>query len=312
VNPVVQPAPGAGAAGAASKPETSAPSAHEAARLKDLAAEFESMLLGQMLRTMRESGSWKDENEDGDGFGGSALFETLDAELSRHLSKAQGFGLAGTLMPQLVSMTGSAASRAVSALPDPQATTSPAAGRTAAPALASTVASIVANAGALDSAPGAPPSALDALDAADHDRAVTSPFGWRRDPFTGSATYHRGVDLRAAYGEPVSAMAGGTVVYAGTQGGYGHTVVVEHANGVRSRYAHLSSILVDQGSEVTAGDAIGRAGRSGRATGTHLHFEVTQDGRPIDPAQAGIAPLKPERVVADLGVGQEPSRQGGQ
>lgn len=262
------------------------------------------MLLGQMLRTMRESGSWKEEGEE-DGFGADALFETLDAELSRHLSKAQGFGLAGTLMPQLMGMRGAVtpgdaegpvASQPPTALPvTPQALT---------PALVSG-ASVAAW-----PTPGV--AAGETVSPLDSDRTVTSAFGWRRDPFTGGATYHRGVDLRAAYGEPVSAMAGGRVVFAGAQGGYGNTVVLEHANGVRSRYAHLSSILVGQGTEVAAGDSIGRAGRSGRATGTHLHFEVTQDGRPVDPERVGLAPLKPERMVADLGVGQDPSgRQGG-
>jgi murein DD-endopeptidase MepM/ murein hydrolase activator NlpD len=316
VTPVVQAGP-AGAPGAtAEATAASAPSAKDAARLKDLAAEFESMLLGQMLRTMRESGSWKDEAEgEGDTFGGGALFETLDAELSRHLSKAQGFGLAGTLMPQLMAMRGIAtagtdAAASASTLPGTRPTALPSTlpttlPTTAAPGLVSSVPGI-AGVGVAEGG-GATVSPLDS------GRTVTSAFGWRRDPFTGGATYHRGVDLRAAYGEPVSAMAGGRVVFAGAQGGYGNTVVLEHANGVRSRYAHLSSILVDQGGEVAAGDSIGRAGRSGRATGTHLHFEVTQDGRPIDPAQAGMAPLKPERVVADLGVGQEPSgRQGAQ
>lgn len=270
-----------------------APSAQEAARLKDLAAEFESMLLGQMLRTMRESGSWKEEGDD-QGFGADALFETLDAELSRHLSRAQGFGLAGTLMPQLTTMSGAAAPGEAGA------------SMAVAPVALAPV-SLQPPAGALGAGPED-----DARSPLEPGRAVTSAFGWRRDPFTGGATYHRGVDLRAAYGEPVSSMAGGRVVFAGVQGGYGNTVVVEHSNGVRSRYAHLSSILVGQGSEVAAGDSIGRAGRSGRATGTHLHFEVTQDGRPIDPAPAGLAPLKPERMVADLGVGQDPSgRQGG-
>ena len=91
------------------------------------------------------------------------------------------------------------------------------------------------------------------------------------------------MDLRAAYGEPIGAADAGTVVFAGEQGGYGQTVVVEHADGVRTRYAHLSSVTTEVGAEVKAGEAIGRAGRSGRATGTHLHFEVTQNGRPIDP-----------------------------
>ena len=95
------------------------------------------------------------------------------------------------------------------------------------------------------------------------------------------------MDLRAAYGEPIGAADAGTVVFAGEQRGYGQTVVVEHTGGVRTRYAHLSSLMTEAGAEVKAGEAIGRAGRSGRATGTHLHFEVTQNGHPVDPHSLG-------------------------
>jgi murein DD-endopeptidase MepM/ murein hydrolase activator NlpD len=118
------------------------------------------------------------------------------------------------------------------------------------------------------------------------------------------------VDLRAAYGEPIGAAEAGTVVFAGEQRGYGQTVVVEHAGGVRTRYAHLSSLMAEAGAAVKAGEPIGRAGRSGRATGTHLHFEVTQNGHPVDPHSLGIGGLKPERVIADWGVGTGPTLPG--
>ena len=90
----------------------------------------------------------------------------------------------------------------------------------------------------------------------------------------------------------------GRVVSAGAEGGYGETVVIEHAGGLRTRYAHLSASLVTPGTR-SAGQVVGRAGRSGRATGTHLHFEViTATGDRMDP---GIfARFKAEGVVADL------------
>ena len=113
---------------------------------------------------------------------------------------------------------------------------------------------------------------------------VTSAYGWRRDPINGTAAFHRGVDIRAAYGDDVSAAAAGRVVSAGEAGGYGTTVVLEHDNGTRTRYAHLSSALVREGEHVQAGQLIGRAGSSGRATGPHLHFEVLdRNGVPLDP-----------------------------
>jgi murein DD-endopeptidase MepM/ murein hydrolase activator NlpD len=106
----------------------------------------------------------------------------------------------------------------------------------------------------------------------------------------------------------VPVAAAGRVVRAATQGGYGLTVVVEHAPGLQTRYAHLSASLVRVGDEVTAGQPIGRAGRSGRATGPHLHFEVIQDGQRIDPelAAARFAALdefKPQRLAADSSSG---------
>jgi murein DD-endopeptidase MepM/ murein hydrolase activator NlpD len=148
------------------------------------------------------------------------------------------------------------------------------------------------------------------LDPAKGSAEVTSKFGWRRDPFSGVATYHRGVDLRAAYGEAIGAADAGTVVFAGRKGGYGQTVVVEHADGVRTRYAHLSALTTQVGADVKAGEAIGRAGHSGRATGTHLHFEVTQHGRPIDPQTYSPGGLKPEGGAADWRDGTGPTLAG--
>jgi murein DD-endopeptidase MepM/ murein hydrolase activator NlpD len=120
--------------------------------------------------------------------------------------------------------------------------------------------------------------------------AVTSAFGWRQDPFTKEAKFHQGVDLRAAYGQEVHAAGGGRVVFSGEQGGYGTTVVIEHQDGTKTRYAHLSARTVEKGDPIEAGAVVGRAGRSGRATGTHLHFEViAPDGRRVQPDQvAGL------------------------
>jgi murein DD-endopeptidase MepM/ murein hydrolase activator NlpD len=134
---------------------------------------------------------------------------------------------------------------------------------------------------------------------------VTSGFGWRADPFHGAAKFHRGIDIRAAYGQDIPSAASGRVVSAGTEGGYGQTVVIEHAGGIRTRYAHLSTTLVAPGEEVRDGQVVGRAGHSGRATGTHLHFEVmTASGEPLNPEQ--FAGLKAEGLVADLTRGTNP------
>jgi murein DD-endopeptidase MepM/ murein hydrolase activator NlpD len=113
--------------------------------------------------------------------------------------------------------------------------------------------------------------------------AVTSPFGWRKDPLTGAMSFHRGVDLKASEGDPVNASGDGRVVSSGPNGGYGISVVLEHGNGVRTRYAHLSEALVTMGEMVRQGQSIGRAGQTGRATGPHVHYEVLTDGQPVDP-----------------------------
>jgi murein DD-endopeptidase MepM/ murein hydrolase activator NlpD len=94
---------------------------------------------------------------------------------------------------------------------------------------------------------------------------------------------HDGIDIAAPEGTAVGAAADGTVVYAGSQAGYGELVIVRHAEALLTVYAHASAILVRQGEQVAAGQAIARVGRSGRTTGPHLHFEVRQGTRPANP-----------------------------
>jgi murein DD-endopeptidase MepM/ murein hydrolase activator NlpD len=116
--------------------------------------------------------------------------------------------------------------------------------------------------------------------------APSSPFGRRADPIDGDARFHAGVDLRAAEGTPVHATSPGRVRFAGPAGGYGNLVIIdhgEHDGGVESRYAHLASVAVRPGQRVAAGETVGAVGMTGRATGPHLHFEVRDGGRPVDP-----------------------------
>lgn len=112
---------------------------------------------------------------------------------------------------------------------------------------------------------------------------VTSAYGWRQDPISGQPRFHRGVDLRAATGDQVSSTGAGRVVFSGNDGAYGTTVVVEHANGLSTRYAHLLSSLVNAGDEIEEGQTVGLAGQSGRATGPHVHYEVRASGQAVDP-----------------------------
>lgn len=94
---------------------------------------------------------------------------------------------------------------------------------------------------------------------------------------------HEGIDIDGKYGDEVMAAAEGVVTQAGTQGGYGKTVIIHHRNGLVTLYAHLSRLLVRAGDRVERGEVIGNVGHSGNATGTHLHFEVRRNGQPVDP-----------------------------
>jgi murein DD-endopeptidase MepM/ murein hydrolase activator NlpD len=115
------------------------------------------------------------------------------------------------------------------------------------------------------------------------DPSVTSPFGYRADPFLGRLALHPGVDLAEAYGAEIHAAAAGRVVHAGPAGGYGNMVEIDHGNGLATRYAHMSEALVEEGQQVDKGAVLGRLGSTGRSTGPHLHYEVRVDGEPVDP-----------------------------
>ena len=111
----------------------------------------------------------------------------------------------------------------------------------------------------------------------------TSSYGYRRDPFNGHAAFHAGMDFPGRDGQPILAAAKGKVVHVGQRQGYGNVVEVEHGNGLMTRYAHLSGFSSRVGQIVARGDTIARMGSTGRSTGTHLHFEVRLNDRPINP-----------------------------
>ncbi len=113
---------------------------------------------------------------------------------------------------------------------------------------------------------------------------VTSGYGWRFHPVLHEVRHHSGVDYAARQGTPAFAVARGIVTSAGWNGGgYGNYVCVKHSNGAESRYGHLSRILVKKGARVEQGQRIGLVGKTGRATGPHLHFELLIAGKHIDP-----------------------------
>lgn len=119
-----------------------------------------------------------------------------------------------------------------------------------------------------------------------HTGWMSSNFGWRIDPFTGKEAMHEGVDFVVPVGTPVYASAGGIVTYAAlNHSGYGNMVEIDHGNGIITRYAHNSKLLVKVGQMVKRGQEISLSGDTGRSTGPHLHFEVRYKGVPQNPVR---------------------------
>jgi murein DD-endopeptidase MepM/ murein hydrolase activator NlpD len=112
---------------------------------------------------------------------------------------------------------------------------------------------------------------------------ITSGFGGRADPFNGGAAFHKGIDFHAVTGDPVLAVADGVVSFAGVRSGYGNVIEIDHGNGYVTRYAHNSRLVVHVGDLVHAGQQVARAGSTGRSTGAHVHFEVWDNGRVVNP-----------------------------
>jgi murein DD-endopeptidase MepM/ murein hydrolase activator NlpD len=248
----------------AGEPTRAGSSEADRAQVRALAVQFESMLLSQMLREMRESMA----EDDTEGLGAPMMADQMNSELGLALSKSGGIGLTNFLLQALQRDD----------QPPFAAASDTHGGEPALMPLASAVTVPAVLAG----------SPVD-------PSVISSDYGWRSDPIDGRARFHAGRDLRVAYGQQVRAATGGVIKSAGEQSGYGLTIVIDHGQGLETRYAHLSSIEVLRGANVVPGQAIARSGNSGRTTGPHLHFEIRQDGQPIDPGSVpGLAP------VADL------------
>ena len=226
-------------------------------KIQSMAQQFESLLLAQMLREMKQSMAPESDEQ---GLGGSIMGDTFMSELGLALSRAGGVGMSQVLVDGFTKnlpVTGEAE-----------------------------------NAGEISSPLPLPPKASS--------MKISSDFGWRNDPIDGSHRFHAGTDIRLAYGRDVRAAASGVVTFAGEQGGYGTSVTVRHSDGLETRYAHLSATDVREGDTVSAGQVIARSGNTGRSTGPHLHFEVRQNGRPVDPdAVEGL--ISVEELGGDAG-----------
>jgi murein DD-endopeptidase MepM/ murein hydrolase activator NlpD len=217
---------------------------------REVAQEFESLFLAQLLAIMQESVESSGLFEGGPGK--EIYTAMMNQELGRALAAVGGMGISKLMEPYLTSETRASVPNDSQTVPDrPEVDCG---GRT-----------VSAN------IPGF---------------VLSSNLGWRKDPFNGEWRYHKGVDFAAPEGTVVRSLSRGKVVFAGTQGGYGNTVVVESERGVKTRYAHLCELGVKHGEEVSRGQEIGKVGDTGRATGPHLHLEMERSGRLLDPLKA--------------------------
>lgn len=112
---------------------------------------------------------------------------------------------------------------------------------------------------------------------------INSDFGYRKDPFKSRAGFHSGIDIDANYGQAVVATADGVVTKASWHSSYGKTIIIKHEDKYETLFGHLSTIGVKEGDKIKVGDVIGKAGSSGRSTGTHLHYEVIKEGKRVNP-----------------------------
>jgi len=117
------------------------------------------------------------------------------------------------------------------------------------------------------------------------DGWFSSNFGWRIDPFNGQKTFHEGIDFPADAGTTIDAAASGKVIFADVHPAYGKMIEIDHGNGLVTRYAHCSMLLVKEGDLVIRGQRVAEVGSTGRSTGPHLHFEVRLNGVPQNPAR---------------------------
>lgn len=126
----------------------------------------------------------------------------------------------------------------------------------------------------------------------------SSSFGWRRNPVTGRHSMHEGLDFAAPKGAAIYAASGGVVTQASRHNGYGNMVEINHGNGLVTRYAHASTVVVKPGDVIEKGQLIAKVGSTGRSTGPHLHFEVRMAGHPLDPTLFLAVPEPPATNVA--------------
>jgi len=225
-------------------------SALERQRLEDACAEFESLFINFVMKQMRKTVT-KSGLIDG-GMSEEIFTGMMDEEIARQMSSRQGVGLRGALIEQLTGVRGSALPQKIALRSYHRNTPAKRSGQTFALPVSGT---------------------------------VSSPYGWRKDPFTGKRTFHYGVDIASPSGSGIFAAGKGCVVFSGWKKGYGNVVEIDHGDGFSTLYAHNEKNLVREGEEVSHYQLIALVGDTGKSTGPHLHYEVKKNGEVVNPTK---------------------------
>jgi murein DD-endopeptidase MepM/ murein hydrolase activator NlpD len=235
------------------------------AELKKVAQQFEAIFIAQLLKVMRETIQESGLTEG--GFGKSIYTEMFDQEVALDMARRGTLGISNLLFQNF---------SAAAELSEKKSGNTPA-----------------SEFKPQDPAPShASPkegerSQLSECQISDIHLPVHAPvssaFGLRKDPLSQQMRFHKGVDFAAPAGMKVTAPLPGKVVSAGYEKGYGNTIIMQHTDGLQTRYGHLASINVKAGDVITAESALGTVGNTGHSTGPHLHFEVIRMGVPVNP-----------------------------
>lgn len=216
--------------------------------LRDACAEFESLFIYQIVKQMRRTILKSGLN---DGGKGEEIFTSMmDEELSKQIASRQGLGLKDVLIEQLTGTREKTLPQRIAAWNYSKNS---------------------------DVQKSEHPFILPVMG------EISSAYGWRRDPFTGKRDFHHGIDIASPSGSEVFATEGGRIVFSGWKQGYGRMVEIEHKDGLSTIYAHNSKNLVKEGENVNRYQPIALVGNSGKSTGPHLHYEVRENGDPINP-----------------------------
>jgi len=225
-------------------------SALERQRLEDACAEFESLFINLVMKQMRKTVT-KSGLIDG-GMGEEIFTGMMDEEIAKQIASRQGLGLRGALIEQLTGVRGSALPQNIALKSYRRNNPVTPSGQTFALPVSGT---------------------------------ISSPYGWRKDPFSGERTFHYGVDIASPAGSGIFAAGKGRVVFSGWKKGYGNVVEIEHGDGFSTLYAHNEKNLVKEGEEVSHYQLIALVGDTGKSTGAHLHYEVKKNGEVINPSK---------------------------